>query len=573
MPDWIGTVHPLEGWPAVASAVVTRDTVQLCSLDDPRRGPIEVDELRRYGYEAELVVPLIAKGRVIGVADLLDRERREFSPGTVGAVEAVCRAAAFAIDNANLFEAVQLRSRETELLNAIARRTASSLELDEIAAATVEELRQIVAFERAELILADGGERLETIYSSDEHDVGAGPREASAAQRAALEAIRRELVVVWESGAAPSFDGRGGEDGEAGASIALLHDDQLIGVLGLTGSEPHDFASVDRHVLERVGTHLALAIHNARLYDEIKRMHLGNLKALTSALNAKDYYTLGHAARVGAYMVLLGHELGWSEETIRQVEEAAYLHDIGKIGVSDRVLLKPSGLNSLEWELMRQHPIFSADILRPLFDGRPRARRAPSPRALGRRRVPRRPGRRGDPPGRAGHVRGRLVRRHVVPPALPPGAALPRGAGRARPLQRARSSTPRWCAPSSACSRAWPEQRAEARERRRARRGRGSTPTRTTRCAPRATSREPRTGTSQARLRAVRDEHPEVRFLTTVVRRRRRRRAPSSSTPRRPPRSTRRSAARSSPTTSCSRPSPEARPTSTCSTSTSGASG
>jgi diguanylate cyclase (GGDEF)-like protein/excisionase family DNA binding protein len=368
VPDWIGTLHPLEGWPAVASAVATRDTVQLCSLDDPRRGPIEVDELRRYGYEAELVVPLIAKGRVIGVADLLDRERREFSPGTVGAVEAVCRAAAFAIDNANLFEAVQLRSRETELLNAIARRTASSLELHEIAAATVEELRQIVAFERAELILADGGERLETIYSSDERDIGAGPREASTAQRAALEAIRRELVVVWEGGAAPSFDGRGGDGDEAGASIALLHDDQLIGVLDLSGSEPHDFSSVDRHVLERVGTHLAVAIHNARLYDEIKRMHLGNLKALTSALNAKDYYTLGHAARVGAYMVLLGHELGWSEETIRQVEEAAYLHDIGKIGVSDRVLLKPSGLNSLEWELMRQHPIFSADILRPLFE-------------------------------------------------------------------------------------------------------------------------------------------------------------------------------------------------------------
>ena len=127
------------------------------------------------------------------------------------------------------------------------------------------------------------------------------------------------------------------------------------------------FASVDRHLLERVGTHLSLAINNARLYDEIKRMHLGNLKALSSALNAKDYYTLGHAARVGAYMVLLGHELGWPEETVHQVEEAAYLHDIGKIGVSDRVLLKPSGLNSREWELMRQHPIFSADILRPLF--------------------------------------------------------------------------------------------------------------------------------------------------------------------------------------------------------------
>ena len=96
-------------------------------------------------------------------------------------------------------------------------------------------------------------------------------------------------------------------------------------------------------------------------------MHLGNLKALSSALNAKDYYTLGHAARVAAYMKLLGKELGWSSEAVHRIEEAAYLHDIGKIGVSDRVLLKPGRLNPQEWQQMRLHPVFSADIIRPLF--------------------------------------------------------------------------------------------------------------------------------------------------------------------------------------------------------------
>ncbi len=50
-----------------------------------------------------------------------------------------------------------------------------------------------------------------------------------------------------------------------------------------------------------------------------------------------------------------------------QAEEAAYLHDIGKIAISDRVLLKPSRLNTREWELMRQHPSFSADIIGTLF--------------------------------------------------------------------------------------------------------------------------------------------------------------------------------------------------------------
>ncbi len=366
-----GALHPLDGWTTVKLAVSGRTTRQLSALDDPPPDDAEIAALRRCGYEAELVVPLIAKGRVIGLAELLDVESRRFETDTVATIEAVCRAASLAIDNANLFEAVQLRRRETELLNAIARRTASSLQLGEIAAATADELRPLIAFEHADLVLAGKGGEIDTIFSSEGHaKVGEphAPHAATPAQRTALSTIRDERVVVWEVGTTPSFDGDAGRDERhAGASIALLRGEELIGVLNLTGSQRHVFASVDRRLLERVGTHLALALNNARLYEEIKRMHLGNLKALSSALNAKDYYTLGHAARVGAYMVLLGHELGWSEETTHEVEEAAYLHDIGKIGVSDRVLLKPSGLNSREWELMRQHPIFSADILRPLF--------------------------------------------------------------------------------------------------------------------------------------------------------------------------------------------------------------
>ena len=57
----------------------------------------------------------------------------------------------------------------------------------------------------------------------------------------------------------------------------------------------------------------ALAINNAELFEGMKSMHLGNLRALSSALTAKDFYTLGHAARVAAYVVLLGEELGWPD--------------------------------------------------------------------------------------------------------------------------------------------------------------------------------------------------------------------------------------------------------------------
>jgi len=66
--------------------------------------------------------------------------------------------------------------------------------------------------------------------------------------------------------------------------------------------------------------------------------------------------------------VLLARELGWRDEYLSKLHDAAYLHDIGKIAVSDRVLMKPGPLNAEEWELMRQHPAISAEIVAPLFE-------------------------------------------------------------------------------------------------------------------------------------------------------------------------------------------------------------
>ena len=97
-------------------------------------------------------------------------------------------------------------------------------------------------------------------------------------------------------------------------------------------------------------------------------MHASNLRTLCTALNAKDYYTLGHTTRVASYLILLGQELGWSGELVRVIGEAAYLHDIGKIGISDRILNKPGKLNDREWQLMRQHPALSAEIVKPLYE-------------------------------------------------------------------------------------------------------------------------------------------------------------------------------------------------------------
>ena len=150
--------------------------------------------------------------------------------------------------------------------------------------------------------------------------------------------------------------------------LPLIAGEKVFGVVNLLDHVERRFTHEEIATAEAVGQLVALALDHAQLHEEVKHLHLGNLQALSSALNAKDYYTLGHASRVAGYMALLGAELDWPEERLEEMQNVAFLHDIGKIGISDRVLLKAGPLTSEEWELMRQHPGISAEIVRPLFD-------------------------------------------------------------------------------------------------------------------------------------------------------------------------------------------------------------
>lgn len=360
----------LTDWSPMQIVMESRRSAVL-RLGDPRLSTQAAAALQEYRQQVLLVVPLIAKDTVIGSVELLDRSaEREFTEAEIELVESICHVAALAIHNADLFESARLRTRENALLNDIAGSTTASLELPDIARAVVEQLAPLYRFDSAGFVLREDGalravftwpRPLSEIDWAGELDVD----DAFIARLTATPVVRIELPREN-----PFTSGGSVLGGSFSAIVVGVFDSDgaPAGALSLLSATPHAFDACDLQLLERVGVQLSLAVRNARLYDEIKGLHLSNLKGLSTALTAKDYYTLGHAARVAAYAVMLGHELGWSREFLEQVEEAAYLHDIGKIGVSDRVLLKQGPLNPEEWDLMRAHPAISADIIRPLFD-------------------------------------------------------------------------------------------------------------------------------------------------------------------------------------------------------------
>ncbi len=97
-----------------------------------------------------------------------------------------------------------------------------------------------------------------------------------------------------------------------------------------------------------------------------KRAYIEATKALINALEAKDPHTMGHAARVGHYSALVAKEMGLGDDDIRIIEHAGLLHDIGKICVSDEILLKPSTFTHDEYEKMKEHPVFGYQIVKPI---------------------------------------------------------------------------------------------------------------------------------------------------------------------------------------------------------------
>lgn len=92
-------------------------------------------------------------------------------------------------------------------------------------------------------------------------------------------------------------------------------------------------------------------------------IYVGTIKALMSALDAKDHYTAGHCMRVTDYALLLGRAVNLPRERLDILEEAAFFHDIGKIGIPEHILNKKDSLTVEEFEEMKKHPVIGAEII------------------------------------------------------------------------------------------------------------------------------------------------------------------------------------------------------------------
>jgi putative nucleotidyltransferase with HDIG domain len=146
--------------------------------------------------------------------------------------------------------------------------------------------------------------------------------------------------------------------------IPLQAKGELVGMLGigpkLSGQE---YSQEDQRTLTTLGNQMAVAVENARLYEELEKTFVETVVALANAIDLRDTYTSDHSQQIATLAQAVARQLELSAQEIDAVYWGGLLHDIGKIGIPDSILQKPDKLDESEWDLIKKHPGLGANLV------------------------------------------------------------------------------------------------------------------------------------------------------------------------------------------------------------------
>jgi putative nucleotidyltransferase with HDIG domain len=262
---------------------------------------------------------------------------------------------------------------------AVSRAIGSSLELDKVVSLILKESRKAFDADHASLFLYDEGMKRLVLsgadgFSDDEID---NIRLFGSWEVISEDLVRRKRVIavddVHNDG---HFKGRKLPFSherfpiESFMAAPLKKDAKVEGVLIVSNRRRpgHAFTKEDEALLAALSNHIAIAVMNAKLYHGLRGLFISTITSLTRAIDAKDSYTSGHSERVIQYAVAISKEMGLGDEEIENIRLASLLHDVGKIGVKESILMKPAKLLGYERRQIRQHPLIGARIIETIDD-------------------------------------------------------------------------------------------------------------------------------------------------------------------------------------------------------------
>ena len=329
-------------------------------------------------------LPLRTDQQTVGVINFGCSSNQIISPNKLQLAKAIAEMAANAIWRATLFEETQQRFEHLLALRIIDRAITSSPELSLVLDILLDQVILQLHVDAATVLLFSAHTRtlnfacqrgFRTTALKGSHLLLGEGHAGRAAQEQRIIQISDLNQQYGDFSRAMLLDNEGFQ---AYFAVPLIAKGQVKGVLEIFH---RSHLNPDREwlgFLDAIATQAAIAIDNARLFENLQTANVDLTKAYDAtiegwsrALDLRDKETEGHSQRVAEMTVRLAREMGMKDEELVHIQRGSLLHDIGKMGIPDSILLKPAALTDDEWKIICQHPLYAYQLLSPIAHLRP----------------------------------------------------------------------------------------------------------------------------------------------------------------------------------------------------------
>lgn len=325
------------------------------------------------GYTPQdiLGVPLKTKKGVIGVIEVLNkREDEPFEKRDLNILNALALRTSTILEKAKLFLELDRSVKQFTTLAEVGTLLNSTLDQNVVRKMAMEAITRLMHAEVGSLLLVDD-ENKELYFEVALGDKGERVKEirlkigegiagwvAEHGKSLLLQDVRKDPRFYKSADQKTEFVTRDM------VCVPVKVKDKVIGVLQAINRAEGVFTEDDVELFQLFSNQVAIALDNARLYEEIRETFFATAEALAEAIEKRDPYTGGHTKRVVNYCLVAAKYLNLTPEELEILKLSAILHDVGKIGVEDRILRKPGNLDDEEAKIMKMHPLLGAEIMR-----------------------------------------------------------------------------------------------------------------------------------------------------------------------------------------------------------------
>jgi putative nucleotidyltransferase with HDIG domain len=326
-------------------------------------------------YEHELIGSLTA---------ITSGESRDFTEDELLLLQGLADQAALAINNTKLYKDARRRLEHLQALRAIDIAISSNHHLQDTLNVVLDQITQQLQVDAAVILILDeakqklefgksrGFQTSSLQYTSLSIGEGLAGRAVQQRQTVQIPDLGLDLQTLVNAFSLSK------EGFISYCAAPLITQGQVKGVLEIFHRSPLNPNEEWLGFLETLAGQAALAIEHTTLFEDLQRTNSELLKAYDAtiegwshALDLRDRETKGHTQRVTQLTVELARAFGFSEKELIYIRWGALLHDIGKMGVPDRILLKEGPLTEDEWKIMKQHPVYAHEMLRTIQYLRP----------------------------------------------------------------------------------------------------------------------------------------------------------------------------------------------------------